>query len=823
VVAWVLAGSAAFAAADDDTRFLEGLRERRLFRLAETFCRQRLADQHLSPVGRTTWTTELIRCCAGQALHAAPEARDPWWRAARETAAEFLRQQPPPPRSELVRAQDALTLVTRGELLRQEAEVLPDPAAAWDTARGVLREAARLLEQLDNELARATPLRRRRDAGSPELTADELSSLQHNVRYQLARNFRNQALCYPAGSADRAAALAQGTDHLARSLAQLADSGPLADRMQLELAVSQRLLGNFVEANQTLEQLGARSLEPSLQPQLQAETARLRIDQGRPQDALAVLAKVPVAAGQSADLDYAFLEAAIALWKAAVTDNKQAQADRWRSEAVTRVKTIEQSHGPYWGRRAELLLINSGRGMGAAADADVLARAADDVYRQGKIDEARAAYDQAAATARDPAQAFALRYKAALIDHTQKRHAAAAVRLRRLGCDLATQPNARDAHLLAAWNAAQAAAHDAHRIEAYTEILDEHLRLWPQGPTADTARLWLGRVRESQQDWRAAVAAYAGVSREHASFADATRGAARCSQHMLAQAQSLRELTDAQVQSAAGLFAARVAPQQADPLAVWTALDRFCAETAARLLLQFAPARSREAEATLRAALTGVPSPDAQWKAEAQALLILAVAAQPGRHGEAARLLERWEGTSPDQLSGLLDGLTRLASSATGERKQELAQLQLNVVGKLWSQRAGLAPAQQRALGRVRADALTLAGQRREAVAAFAELARAQPDDADIQLAYAEALLGADDAESWRQALDQWRVVGSRSQPQSELWYRGKYSVAQALFQLGEKEEAARRIRYLQSVPPGLEKTAWKSKFLDLLRRCDPQ
>ena len=121
VVAWVLAGSAAFDAADDDTRFLEGLRERRLFRLAETFCRQRLADQHLSPVGRTTWTTELIRCCAGQALHAAPEARDPWWRAARETAAEFLRQQPPPPRSELVRAQDALTLVTRGELLRQEA------------------------------------------------------------------------------------------------------------------------------------------------------------------------------------------------------------------------------------------------------------------------------------------------------------------------------------------------------------------------------------------------------------------------------------------------------------------------------------------------------------------------------------------------------------------------------------------------------------------------------------------------------------------------------------------------------------------------------
>jgi hypothetical protein len=124
-------------------------------------------------------------------------------------------------------------------------------------------------------------------------------------------------------------------------------------------------------------------------------------------------------------------------------------------------------------------------------------------------------------------------------------------------------------------------------------------------------------------------------------------------------------------------------------------------------------------------------------------------------------------------------------------------------------------------LQRVRAEALVLAGSRSEAMAAYAELAKENPNSGTIQEAYAELLLDGDDEDSWRAALDQWRRVASRSQARTDRWYKAKYSVALALFKLGEKQEAADRIRYLQVIPPGLEDTPWKDRFLELLQRCE--
>ena len=74
-------------------------------------------------------------------------------------------------------------------------------------------------------------------------------------------------------------------------------------------------------------------------------------------------------------------------------------------------------------------------------------------------------------------------------------------------------------------------------------------------------------------------------------------------------------------------------------------------------------------------------------------------------------------------------------------------------------------------------------------------------------------------AASWQAAQLQWRRILARAQPQGMLWYEAKYAIALAYFKLGQKKEAAARIEYLQATS-GLEKTALRAKFLELLARC---
>ena len=63
----VLAGAA--AADPTDERFLDGLRTSRLFSLAETYCRDRLAQTDLGPADRADLVIELSRTHAQHALN----------------------------------------------------------------------------------------------------------------------------------------------------------------------------------------------------------------------------------------------------------------------------------------------------------------------------------------------------------------------------------------------------------------------------------------------------------------------------------------------------------------------------------------------------------------------------------------------------------------------------------------------------------------------------------------------------------------------------------------------------------------------------------
>ena len=812
-------------AESDDAAFLEGLRSRRMFTLAERYCLERLNQQELPPDEQAKLAVELIRTYALHAVHAPPKDRDALWQAAHDTAAEFDRLDGGSPSAVLVRVQDALTVLARGEFARQETELAADDGTARQRARDIIREAARRLEELDEEIA---ALRRTRPprGGEGALSADELFALHANVRRQTARAFRNQALCYDAGTNDRIASLTRALALHEQLLRELAADDPLRQEVRVDQAVCHRLADDFDSAARSLASVEADSATPRVRLAAQAEAARLELARGEPNQALQVL-KGPrtIDSVSSPQRDMAFLETCVALWRAASASGNESESTRWREESLAAARAIEESHGAYWGRLADRLLVREAVTTENRPDFEILIRRADDLYVQKKWDEAVAAYDLAGDAARkagDGESAFELFYKAALVDQQLARHDAARDRLRSVALANSSSPRAAEAHLLAAWNAAQVAQDDSLAVDAYVSILSEHVATWPESPTSDTARLWLGRLFEHQQKWFQAAEAYGAISSEAQSFDEAVAASARATERWLAERKAQGEALEEEASRAAQhfddlLFDRRgQLPEQFGPAA------RNAALASARLRLLYTRDGHATAAALLEAALSRSPDAPQEWQSSVRSMLVVALAAQPQRRSDAAALLKQIGESSPSQLLEVLVGLSDVGQSASDDAQSQIARLQLEAAERLWPDRGALARGEQIALRRIRAEALDRSGNRAEAAAEYAKLAADEPDDAAVQVGYGRFLLAGGDRESAELALAQWRRVAARSRPNTETWYEAKYSVALAQFQLGRNDEAARLIRYLQITPPGLEGSPWNDKFLALLKRCEP-
>lgn len=855
LVFWLVGSGLAYGqSGSDELRFVEGLRQRRLFSLAEFHCRDQLADSALPDALRTDLTLELIRSQAARAVHATAEASRRYWEQARETAADFQRQHPTDPRGVLVRVQDALTVLARGQWYRQQSEVLADPAEAVESARQHLREAARLLGHLHDEIVREIPLRHRAATSGGQLTADEWISLQHQVQFQRARVYLNRARCYPPDSEDRLAALTAAVDQLQGPLARIDETDPLIWSIRLDLATCLRLQGRLTDAAELLESIQQNDPSSEIAWLARAEQARLALDRGQPEQALAVFSQQRAPVGQAAaELDFAYLETCLAAWQAAMQEDAET-ADGWRDRAAQVVRSIEQMHGPYWGRRGDLLLVRTIGLSRAAGHVDILSRTADGLYRQGQWPDAVAAYEQAATQALahgQTRQGFELRYKAALVEHQQQQHLSASRRLRQLALDLSDQPAAPDAHLLAAWNAAQHARSDPESLQLYARILEDHAHRWPTSTTADTASWWLGRLRESQQRWQAAAQAYQTVSPNDDQHAAAWQAAARCWDLAFAAAEPAPSTSDsldrptieAMVQAAVAGFWKQTPLGSNQPEQPWTAAQRYCAQQAARILLEHAADGQSQAETILRSALDGSPPPDDAWRWQAEPLWLLSLAGQRDRYDVAAEALAASAWPTADAYWTVLVGLHRQmrrlrheSDPASGvgfaapneglgqqDRRtlQQLAQLQMTVIERLGAHRDQLDAQQLATVEQIAAEALLAAQRRDQARTAYAALTEKHPDDHGIQATYARLLLESDSRDGWQQGLDVWRRIAARQRPGTEGWYAARYAIAAALIQLDQPDEAARRIRYLQALPPGLDGTPWEARFQALLDRID--
>ncbi|MFO7903692.1 MAG: tetratricopeptide repeat protein [Planctomycetota bacterium] len=777
----------------------------------------------------------MIRIMGQHASHAPPTQREERWRAAHETAQDFLANHPDHPRAILVDLQDALTYLAHGELARREADIAAEPEAALESARRTIRTATRRLEAIEKQVAEQMPAAQRRPEGTDHLSSDELFSLQNNIHFQLARAFRNQALCYPTGSADRTAALSLAIEHLTRTLSQSREKDKLTWKVYLELARCYRLQGDLAQADEALEPLMTETDPEAIRPRAVAERARVMIADGRPKKALEELerTKSKTETSKSPDLDFARLEAMLSLWKSASASQDETRAETWKQKAAEMVAFIERMHGPYWGRRAKLQQLAVAEKGFAGGDVDILASSADELYRKKQFDEAIKTYENAARLSREAGnrdKAVEVEMNAALIEQKLQRHDAAARRFRRLALEHPSHPDASSKHLLAVWNVSRTVGDDASGLDRYQTFLQEHLERWSDQETANQAAKWLGDLRRSQDRWKAAIKAYQRITPDSTLYAEAIESLSTCWEELLAEEQREGNAINAALTKATEFFDQIIMGNNQQWPEHWSRSQLNAALITARLRLKHAPDLLADAQRVLQAAMEHAPTDDAPWRRRARSLLIVALAGQAGQRKEAVEMLEQLEAESTSALLPLTQDLSTLIGNAAPPVRAQVAEVQLAAINRLETNATKLDQRQKRRLDQRQAEALHASGRRAEALDLYRRLASEQPDNREIQIEYAEMLSRADDKQTLSEAVVQWQKVARRLRRDSDDWIRARYRIALALFkrnqpatgeQPSDRELAAQRLEYLKATS-NLDGSPWKSKINELLQRCKP-
>lgn len=834
IAAWLLLGAASLGAAPDDARLLAEFRARGEFEAADRYCAERLAEANLDDRRRAELTIERARVWVACAQNSEPDQQAGNWKKARGIIDDFIRRHPRHPRLFWVRFEGAAVDRARGEAARESAVTTAENGQTLVDARNVLRGVIAELGRLDEELTalvqRTAPNRVESTPGIPARPAvAELTALRARVRYERAGALREQALCYPAGSADRINALSRAGELLVE-LAEQDFDVDLQWSSRLDEIMCLRLLEDFPAAERKLALVEKTKHSPAVESRLAAERIRLALARGRIDEALSEVGGVR----RREPADSAPLEAYLSGWRRAVQQHKSQDAARWEQAALDELRAIEEARGPLSTRKAERLLAQAVAGDPEAAGAAALARMAGSIYRDGRLDEALAMYDRTAVRARaqgEATQAFDAALAAATIEKQRAKDRAAIDRYRDLALSATAQSRAAEVHLLAVHAAGQLGARRRPPdTNEYERLLREHVATWPAAPTTSQAWSWLGRLKEHQHALGDAIAALRHVRVDDAEYALAVESLGRCYEARLAELRRQGAPRARLAGEAIDYFEGVLAPlrQSSRP---WNAAARAAALAAARISLGEIPDGAVRAEQFARQALDGASDGAPEWKTAVRIVLMQSLA-ERGRTAEAERILAELPLASTAEAVAVIDALAERRRGALGDARRGLALLELKIVDNLLAREDSHNPdtasrserldaATHGGIIRRRADALAEMGRRSEAISALETWVASNPRDGQAEEDLAALFSAGGDAENLRQASARWREVARKSRPGSPRWYRAHLGLARTQLALGDPQQARATLRLVAQTHPDFGDLEIKAKFQDLLAECD--
>lgn len=813
VCAFVLAGpiSIGFAQKTEDQVFVDGLRSRQLFQLADKYIARRLAEETISATDEGNLVIELIRTRMAAAIHTDEASRAEAWNSAVAIGEDFVNNRNHP-RELVIRVQTELVRLSFGKYLAQQLAAGISGNDLRNRAIQEISNARRGLERIDRQIAIAIP-----QAGSGEdaLTSAELRSLQKNVQFQIARCNLEAAKLFPKDDQiNRVDALLQVMQRLDQVANQTNSQMPLWWSVQVDRLEAMRLQGRLDQVAQELNKLSTKQILNS--DKRKSDVLRLQIelalDLGRG-DPVQLVSSAKSIKQSTPELDLSVVRLMMQTGRAA---SQTEERDKWQQAASSMAKNVAQQHGPYWGRLAELVLIggDSGSAVASSTSLDILMGAGDEAWRKKNFDDAVKAFDKAqsqAETEGNQAIAMSAGMKAAKIFELQKLHQEAGQRLVALAEKHANHEAAASAHLSGCWNLARAAATDKELTREYAEQLGTHLVQWPDSQTVAQVRIWLGRYQGSQQQWKESFDTLIEVPAESRLLVEAAKLLPHVAnayvKELASQNQPTIETCEELVKRLQGkLMQAGVGANDR-----WTDATRELLLSTLQFSLRHHVGDQDKLGTLLKRAISESTDAREDWRRPAAAWLVVAKAAKSETINESIELVGELAGYEESVLAMCYEGVVGLQSTA---ETSQLNELKLKLVELVLDQAAQDENIRNRWLGR-KSLILIEAGRGQEAIGMLQKLIEASPKRADLQVALARALTAAEGRAE--DALLQWRRVANGSRQQTQPWFEAKYHVAKLLAESGKKEEAKQLLDYL-NIPPGWEKSKRKSDFDQLYR-----
>ena len=788
---------------------IKRLREQHLFRAAEKECIKALNQSDLQQAEAALLTVELLRTYSEWGLDSKQDLRREIWPKGENYVKQFDRRFNESPYAAIVHLQNGVFLNLKATIERIENKVNGD--LEYVSARAFSRDAIRSLDATLSEIATIRPS----TSAKKGLRASQITQLRHKTRRELGLAHENYSQCFAEGSDDEVAELTQSVEYF-EPLARLKSFPKLSAESQLHLARCHRRLGNFEIANKLLSYLEAN---PNASPQTKmltaAERTHFHLDRGELQTGLRTAETVFSTPGidESAIAEYelAKLRALVLICK----KNNEPRNSPRNQRAEQASTNIRKRFSLHWQIQAEdyLASINPK----AVTNTIGFEREAQRAYRAGQIDEALKLYAEAARMAERigrPEKSLQLGHTAGAIAHQNKRYREACELLRSTALRFKTQEKAADAHLLAIIDAAQLArSQNNEDIQFYSDLLDEHLRLWPDSTTSNQVRNWYGRLLFQQRKWRGAFDVLIRIDPTVAEFESIVDLIKLCSYQIIDSAS----------------------PETRNDEHSW--LDRQLSSSIQRLSdtnasgVEFAMTKIELLRISLGLELaTGTPSvegrlqevaqdfPESELEIEANRCLSLYYCNNRRFH-DAKNLLNSVSSFDSSGLTRLLNHVFIASQTHSPELRADSAEVMIPIAKELANRK--LPNTEQRRTRIILANAYQFSGQRADAIFLAHQLEKEYPRDGEIYELLATLLQDSKNSKEISKAIRAWRVVANGSKPGSDRWFRSKLAVAECYFQIEQYQKAAEVIRLTKALHPNLGGDQLKLQFESLLRKVD--
>ena len=804
----------------DDQKLLNGLRDRQLFDLADDYCENLLASDDLPPQRRVTLVVHQIKNLTAKAVSSTADDRTQIWQRVKKIADDFSSTFQGS-RKFLVRAQRSLATIAQAELIRQEIDARLAKPDASQAAISLLRSVRDELDDTIRDIDKAIPRAASKETPT-DLSGPQLQALKANLQFQFAVcNIERSQLYEVDDKASRKDALNQALKQIANANRTTEKGKPLWWDAKLTDSKCLRLLGRNEEASATLKTLPAELIPADLQPRFRIERLQVAVANGDGNAVGDLVSQALEDAQRTPPEDIGLVEATAWLSRT----SRPEQAVKWKALSASLVKTIKSSHGRYWGRRAELILVesiqnNNARNSPAArlvspdADLQILVEAAQTALEDKRYQDAVEGFAEAILLAKrqsDYDSVLRLSGKQAQVFEKLGQRENAAEAVLSVAIVKPNLPDADAAHLRGCWNLSQTLSGPNAKQQAtrYQKCLEQHLQTWPDSPTAEVAMLLLGEQYQRSRNYRAAFDTFLRIPVSSNQSPQAIFKAANAASDLLRSLEQSQQPLD--------IMTERLLGQLLQPGTKNPALKPITKLLAADIDVRY---RSRLPDQDTVNEFQQDPIIETSSLAELR-LAIQTISEIRDLNAFSNKLDQAHDKKLTQQrLHDYLNAMRIRGDSSNSS--EDLAKANLMVAQQAASDARQANQSKLATVWKLRiADLQQSLKQYKAAIETLTDLVNEFPRKADLQIQLARAMTEAYGRSDPQKPIDQWRRLASKLRPETDNWFLAKYNVAKLLHSSGQRSDALKLLKYIKANPPGWENSNLKSKFDSLFEKLN--